>query len=137
MEQPLAGPILFVSPVRQDQAALRRIVRRAHRAIPAASCRQALKRLDQGEVSVVLCDRDLPDGSWRDILHRIVDSAKPPLLIVTSRLADERLWAEVLNLGGFDVISKPFHSSEVLHVLETACGHRQSPARSSHFAGGA
>jgi hypothetical protein len=25
---------------------------------------------------------------------------KPPLLVVTSRLADEYLWAEVLNLGG-------------------------------------
>jgi DNA-binding response OmpR family regulator len=38
----------------------------------------------------------------------------PPLLIVSSRLADEHLWAEALNLGVFDVLAKPFQSEEVL-----------------------
>ena len=40
----------------------------------------------------------------------------PPNLIVFSRLADERLWAEVLNLGGFDVLMTPFEPEEVLRV---------------------
>ncbi len=29
-------------------------------------------------------------------------------LIVTDRLANEALWSEVLNLGGYDVVAKPF-----------------------------
>ena len=93
-------------------------------AIRAATCRQALERLGHIPVAVVLCDSDLPDGSWLDLFDSVASADDPPLLIVTSRMADERLWAEVLNLGGFDVIAKPFAEKEVLHVLETARMHR-------------
>jgi DNA-binding response OmpR family regulator len=120
MEQPSSSAVLFISPVRPDQAALRRILCRRHRAIPAATCRHALRLLNQARVPIVLCDGTLPDGTWLDILNAIAASDNPPLLIVTSRNADDRLWAEVLNLGGFDVLAKPFIDSEVLHVLRTA-----------------
>jgi len=136
-EQPSSNGILFVSPARRDQADLRRILSRTHRIIVAATCRRALRRIREGGVQIVLCDRDLPDGTWVDILGQVADSGDPPLLIVTSRVADERLWAEVLNLGGFDVIAKPFAANEVLHVLSTAAVYRRSPRRSAHFAGGA
>jgi DNA-binding response OmpR family regulator len=39
---------------------------------------------------------------------------------VTSRTADECLWAEVLNLGGYDVLAKPFNSNEFIQVVSTA-----------------
>ena len=42
------------------------------------------------------------------------------MLIVTDRLADERLWAEVLNLGGYDLLLKPFDPEEVLRVVNSA-----------------
>ena len=44
-----------------------------------------------------------------------------PPLVVTSRLADDYLWSEVLNLGGWDVLAKPFRQQEVLYVLDSAC----------------
>jgi len=40
---------------------------------------------------------------------------------VYSRLADESLWAQVLNLGGFDVLMTPFEPAEVLRVTFAAC----------------
>jgi DNA-binding response OmpR family regulator len=46
-----------------------------------------------------------------------------PLLIVTSRSADDALWAEVLNLGGYNVLAKPFDSREVFHVVANAWLH--------------
>ncbi len=49
----------------------------------------------------------------------------PPLLIVTSRLADEYLWAEALNLGAWDVLAKPFDREEVSRVLGFAWRHWQ------------
>jgi DNA-binding response OmpR family regulator len=49
----------------------------------------------------------------------------PPKLIVTSRLADERLWSEVLNLGGFDVLAQPFNPREALRCIGEACHHWQ------------
>ena len=45
----------------------------------------------------------------------------PPLLIVTSGLADARLWAEALNLGTYDVLAKPFDATEVIRIVRLAC----------------
>jgi FixJ family two-component response regulator len=50
----------------------------------------------------------------------------PPPLIVTSRHADNRLWGEVLNLGGFDVLAKPLDEDEVRRVVESADRRRQA-----------
>jgi DNA-binding response OmpR family regulator len=69
---------------------------------------------------VVVCERDLPDGSWKHLLDKVETLARPPRLIVASRLADERLWAEVLNLGGYDVLATPFDADEVYRVVSYA-----------------
>jgi len=122
---PLPSPqlgILSVSATADDHIA----VRQSLSAIPcrvqtAESCHAAFQSLRYGRISIVVCERDLPDGSWRDILERLGSAPHRPFLIVTSRVADERLWAEVLNLGGYDVLAKPFNAKETRHVLETAC----------------
>ncbi len=65
----------------------------------------------------------LSDGHcWKDILYELQAMSDPPTLIVADRLADEALWAEVLNLGGYDLLTKPFNAREVFHALTTA-GH--------------
>jgi DNA-binding response OmpR family regulator len=47
----------------------------------------------------------------------------PTPLIVTSRLADEKLWAEALNLGAYDVLAKPFDLSELVRSVNLAWLH--------------
>jgi len=47
----------------------------------------------------------------------------PPQLVVASRTADDRLWAEVLNIGGYDVLAQPFDSDEVSRVIAAARRH--------------
>jgi DNA-binding response OmpR family regulator len=47
----------------------------------------------------------------------------PPQLVVTSRLADDHLWAEVLNIGGFDVLARPLDRDEVERVVASASRH--------------
>jgi DNA-binding response OmpR family regulator len=69
---------------------------------------------------VVVCERDLPDGSWKDVLDIAASVIHPPPVIVTSRLADDYLWAEVLNLGGYDVLAKPLDRREVTRTLTFA-----------------
>jgi DNA-binding response OmpR family regulator len=114
--------ILSISAAGEDHAALRQIATGMPcRIASAGTCQHAFRRLDHGRVAIVVCERDLPDGDWHDILDHIKSSSLRPSLIVTSRVADDSLWAEVLNLGGFDVIAKPFHPRETRHVLETAC----------------
>ena len=80
----------------------------------------AVETLRHRAVNVVLCDRDLPDGDWRDVLAATSSLASPPPLIVTARFANERLWAEVLSLNGYDVLTKPFDADEVMREITLA-----------------
>ncbi len=81
------------------------------------TCREALHSARNGSLHVVLCGPDMPDGNWNTLFDKLCELAAPPAVIVVSRLADERLWVEVLNLGGYDVLMTPFDRSEVLRVL--------------------
>jgi DNA-binding response OmpR family regulator len=81
-----------------------------------------------GRAEVILCHSSLADGSWKDILERVSDLPSPPHLVVTSETADEFLWAEVLNLGGYDVIAQPFWKPEVVRTLNSALWRRTGPA---------
>jgi DNA-binding response OmpR family regulator len=82
----------------------------------ANSFEAACEYLSGGESPVVICERSLPDGDWKDLLGRT------PRLIVTSCVADELLWAEVLNLGGYEVLAQPFDKLEVRRVVALAGG---------------
>jgi DNA-binding response OmpR family regulator len=72
---------------------------------------------------VVITDSQLPDGRWHDMLRELRRRPADPPLIVASRLADNRLWAEVLNLGGYDVLATPFEAQEVVRSVSPAWRH--------------
>ena len=83
-------------------------------------CEQALAHLADSRISVVICETPLPDGSWKDLLACMARAKASSVLVVTSKLADESLWAEVLNLGGYDVLAQPFDREEVTRVVKSA-----------------
>jgi DNA-binding response OmpR family regulator len=80
----------------------------------------ALALLQDRPIPVIITERDLRPGDWKDVFAALQQVPHQPLLVVTSRLADEHLWAEVLNLGGHDVLAKPFQAAEVQWELESA-----------------
>jgi len=57
------------------------------------------------------------------VLAEVADISTRPLVVVTSRLADDQLWSEVLNLGAYDVLSKPFVALEVTRTINAALLH--------------
>ena len=123
--------ILSISPAPEDHNALRRILADACWDIRAAcTCFEAAAWLANHPVDIVICERDLPDGSWRDLLRYLDEFAEAPFLIVASTLADAYLWAEVLNLRGYGVLAKPFDSEEVRRVV----GHAGVRGASRHRA---
>ena len=113
--------ILVVSPHPEDVSCLRHILH--HRDWHINLCTtmaDAAQQLATQTPSVIICERDLPDGNWKDLLQQTHAVAHAPLLLVVSRHADENLWAEVLNLGGYDVLLKPFDRAEVIRVVGMA-----------------
>src|ERR1039457_6508410 len=61
----------------------------------------AIQFVAREPVSIVMCDGDRAQLAWRELLQRLAMLPRPPLQIVTSRLANDRLWAEALNLGAY------------------------------------
>jgi DNA-binding response OmpR family regulator len=56
----------------------------------------------------VISDSRLPDGRWQDVMCELRRRPVEPPLLVASRLANEGIWAEVLNQGGYEVLAIPF-----------------------------
>jgi len=69
---------------------------------------------------VVICRCCLPDANWKDVLGQTAVLPNAPRLLVTSPNPDEHLWAEVLNMGGYDVLVTPFDRDELIRVVSSA-----------------
>jgi DNA-binding NtrC family response regulator len=119
--QESAVTVLAVIPDENDQNALRGIFRRSNWALAlTGSIAETMRYLERSPQPVVLFARDLPDGRWEDLLAATQRLSHPPRLVITSRFADEHLWAEALNLGCHDVLAQPFLAGEVFRVLNFA-----------------
>ena len=93
------------------------------------------EQLRRHRFAAVLCESELIDGAWWDVLEELRMQAPAPPLIVTSFLADTFLWAEVLNRGGYDVLRVPFEREELARVAALAAeGNRPAGESSSRIA---
>lgn len=110
--------VLLASASESDHALLRNIFRSSKWALEEAfSCGAAIEQVRTQPVGVVICGRELPDGSWQDLLKEARNLTPPPRIIVSSRLTDDLLWAEVINLGGYDLLTTPFDHDEVVRIV--------------------
>lgn len=103
-----------------DCATLERFLGANYDTIRIACLGQTEKVVGGGKVDLVICEACLSGGGWKDVLEIIRNHQSNPKLIVCSRLAGDRLWSEVLNLGGYDVLAKPFDKEEVRRVVGMA-----------------
>jgi DNA-binding response OmpR family regulator len=112
---------LLVSPLEEDHTSLSQTFgTHGWRLHAVSNLEDGVRFLERNRIPVVIAERDLRPGSWKDLQAELPRSVELPLLIVTSRFADDRLWAEVLNMGGYDVLIKPFDQMELYRVLSLA-----------------
>jgi DNA-binding response OmpR family regulator len=124
--------VLLVSSLPETHLSLRQIFDHSNWILHQVStCREGLAYLRDNNSAVVICERDLPDGDWRLMLSTFDSLPMRPNLIVTSRLADDELWAEVLNLGGYDILAQPFEMQEVLREVFLAWHAQKRRAQES------
>jgi len=93
--------------------------------VTAATCDEALEvfRRD-GRVRVLVTAPSLPDAAWRDLLHAAREIRPEAKVVVCSPLGDARLWIDVLEAGGFDVLAEPFVGWEVKRIVLSAATRR-------------
>lgn len=118
--------ILLVSHLAEDRTAFHEIFGREPWSLyQAETLAEARRSLGGHLVDIVLCEQELPDGDWDDLLRYLSVFERPPQLIVLSRVGDDRLWSRVLNLGGYDVLVKPLNRFEVLRIVGQAMRQRE------------
>ena len=143
-QEPIANQvILVVFPLGEDRTSLEDILGNSTWQLRFThTLAETQAALGTDRIAVVLSERRLSDGHcWKDVLDHLQDMPHPAPLIVADRLADDALWAEVLNLGGYDVLATPFHAKEVLHAVTAAwrysVAHRDRAARHRRPSGSA
>jgi DNA-binding NtrC family response regulator len=85
----------------------------------ASGLQEADRFLREHNPGVIITDCRFSGGEhWTDVLHLIEQLAVPPLLIVADR--SPNVLAEVVNVGGYDFLAKPFDSTEVVRTVGAA-----------------
>lgn len=116
-------PVLVVSPCPEDHDDLHKMLCPAEwQVLHAASWPEAERVLRTVQCPLVITESDLNEWCWRKVLASLdrMRHIPKPNLIVVSEKADDYLWSEVLNLGGYDVLAKPLDKRELLWVLKNA-----------------
>jgi DNA-binding response OmpR family regulator len=125
-----AVSVLAVSSAEEDHVLLSHVFSHSNWKLAwVRTCGEAVELIERTGFAVIICAPELPDGSWKDLLAELGRQRVPPRLIVASRLADDRLWAEVLDRGGYDVLGMPFEPNEVIRVVSLAWRQWQHESR--------
>src|SRR5207248_10638584 len=85
-----------------------------------------LQTLASAPRPLILYDRDVPGCAWRDAIGRLVLSSPESCVVLASSVCDGYLWQEVVQLGGYDVITKPLQEEAVIQMLTLAWSYWRS-----------
>jgi DNA-binding response OmpR family regulator len=115
--------VLILSSSEKASASLLSICAGRHFTVyEATDLRQAVTLFHRHAPLVVICSNE-----WRKFLDITAVAPQRACVIVTAPFADEALWAEVLNLGGFDVLAQPLDRNEVIRTVEAAARRSECP----------
>lgn len=92
----------------------------------AKTCAEARQVSEQIKPHVILLDRDLAEGDWRNSLSACAASSAGACTVLISRVADDYLWNEVVCNGGYDVLPKPLREQDVLRAVKFAWNYWNS-----------
>jgi len=86
---------------------------------PVRTLTETVRSLARCHSPLVICETRFPDGDWRDLLAHLSSLDNISNLVLVAE-HDVALAAELVNLGGYDVLEKPLDRSECLHVFASA-----------------
>jgi len=85
----------------------------------AATLEEAIPAVQDGSFPLVVYDCN-PADDWRAAFDRLRSVNSSICLVLASRATDPYLWQEVIQAGGFDLISRSAAQDEVIHKLRFA-----------------
>jgi two-component system, NtrC family, response regulator AtoC len=116
--------------VAEDEANLRLVIqkelqRMGHRVQVAPDGEAALRRLEEGNVDVLLCDINMPRMDGMELLRRVHERPNPPEVIMLTGHATVETAIEAMKLGAYDYLTKPYHITELDALVKQAAEKRR------------
>jgi DNA-binding NtrC family response regulator len=106
--------ILVLSAELEDRLALSRILETQDlEPICSATLQEALETLHKETVGLVFCGKNLPDGSYKDVLAAVRGLKSRVRVVVTSHQSDWDEYLDAMRSGAFDVIAVPCRPTDV------------------------
>ena len=92
----------------------------------AQTAREGLDHFREQPFDVTITDLRLPDLSGFEVITKILEKQPQSLIIVITAHFTPEVLVESIRRGAVHVLAKPFISSDLLSLLETALSVRQS-----------
>lgn len=86
----------------------------------AADCRTGLKRLEQTEIDVVLCDVKLPDGSGIELAKKIREKYPHIEVVLLTAYGNIPDGVQAIKNGAYDYITKGDDNNKIIPLLHRA-----------------
>ena len=115
-----------------EATGLKDILRRQADLAEAGSIPEMVRELASREFDVIVCEREFPEGNWREALQELQARrvAAPAIVVSQTSGVEEGIeeWAEVLEAGAFDLLLAPSQEYSVLTIIEHALASGQARA---------
>ena len=114
-----------------DEPQIRRFLRaglstQGYDLIEAVNGAEALAKTATDHPDLVILDLGLPDGDGTDVILKIREWTKVPIIVLSVR-ASEQDKIKALDSGADDFLTKPFSVGELLARIRTALRHVAAP----------
>jgi len=95
----------------------------------ASTADEALQYIEVEKYDAILTDIAMPGFDGVALLKRVQGShSETPVILISGKLGD-RVMKDLIDLGAFAYLSKPFQLHEVEQVVERAVAKKEVPAQ--------
>ena len=115
------GKVLIIDDEEKLRSLLARIINlEGFEVHEAANCKTGLKKLEQADVDVVLCDVKLPDGNGVDMITQIKSKSPGCEIILLTAYGNIPDGVQAIKNGAFDYITKGDDNNKIIPLLYKA-----------------
>ena len=104
--------------IAEDEANLRLVLQKelqrlGYRVQAAPDGEAALRKLEETNVDVLLCDINMPNMDGMELLRRVHERPNPPEVIMLTGQGTIETAVEAMKLGAYDYLTKPYSINEL------------------------
>lgn len=104
--------------IAEDEGNLRLVLQKelerlGYRVQAAPDGEAALRKLEESNVDVLLCDINMPRIDGMEVLRRVHERPNPPEVIMLTGQATVETAVEAMKLGAYDYLTKPYSITEL------------------------